>query len=358
MKAVSLSTRGQLYNPHAASYERLRIEVALNYGWSLEPTNAAYTTLRPPAAQTAIFKQNYTRTPTGNEYRLWNGKKWYRKQGAPITAVPGTSPHGRGDTVDFGNLGGFNGTRFKQLSRVAGFHGWSNAEGRSVNEPWHWTHNAKSDQSAQARGWYHVNRPGQKLTQTYDSKGRKLRLRPWRFNVYLSGTIRWNGRLWGVTNYGNLYLMSNLTKGKAPKFKAGWFHTTRTTTNGWDKALKKVLHKRKPGFNVYAASVEVRGSTTYLVTRYGTRYPAHELVKGKSKSEDPGWYTVSGLTGTNRLMGRNGPSQRHKIKHRRKNGFEVYAVKIVKGDGLTWAVTRHGTYYSTAFLTKGKSKKP
>lgn len=284
MKAISLSTRGELYNPHAASYERLRIEVALNYGWSLEPTSAAYTTLRPLDAQIRIFKQNYTQTPTGNEYRLWNGQKWYRKQGAPNTAVPGTSPHGRGDTVDFGNLGGFNGTRFKQLTQVAGFHGWSNTEGRSVNEPWHWTHDAKSDQSAKARGWYHVNRPGQKRTQSYNSKGGKARMRSWRFNVFISGTIRWNGRLWGVTNYGNLYAMNHLTKGKAPKFKAGWFHTTRTTTNGWDKALKKVLHKRKPGFNIYATSAEVRSNgKTYLVTRYGTRYRAHELISGKAK---------------------------------------------------------------------------
>lgn len=354
MKRVALSTRGELYDPHASSYERLRIEVARNYGWSLEPTNAAYTTLRPLDAQIRIFKQNYTQTPTSNGFRWWNGQKWYRKQGAPVTAVPGTSSHGRGDTVDFGNLGGFNGTRFKQLTKVAGFHGWSNVEGRSVNEPWHWTHDAKTDQSAKARGWYHVNRPGQQRTQSYNSKGGKATIRPWRFNVFLTGTIHWNGRLWGVTNYGNLYAMNNLTKGKAPKFKAGWYHTTAGTTNGWDKALKKVKHKRKPGFDVYATSVEVRSGVTYLVTRYGTYYRADELTGGKSKPKDPGWYTVSGLKGTNRLAGRSGPSLKHKVKHRRNNGFEVYAVKLVKGDGITWAVTRYGTHYSTSYLKKGR----
>lgn len=74
------------------------------------------------------------------------------------------------------------------------------------------------------------------------------------------------------------------------------------------------------------------------------------------KPTDPGWYTVSGLKGTDRLVGRSGPSLKHKVKHRRENGFEIYAVKLVKGDGITWAVTRYGTYYSTGFLTKGKSK--
>lgn len=76
----------------------------------------------------------------------------------------------------------------------------------------------------------------------------------------------------------------------------------------------------------------------------------------KPKPKHPGWYTVSGLKGTDRLMGRSGPSLRHRIKHRRKNGFEIYAVRLVKGDGITWAVTRYGTYYSTAYLKKGRNK--
>lgn len=81
-----------------------------------------------------------------------------------------------------------------------------------------------------------------------------------------------------------------------------------------------------------------------------------EKLRKPPASKDPGWYTVSGLKGADRLAGRSGPSRRHKVKHRRKNGFEVYAVRLVKGDGITWAVTRYGTYYSTAYLTKGRKK--
>lgn len=77
-------------------------------------------------------------------------------------------------------------------------------------------------------------------------------------------------------------------------------------------------------------------------------------AKPKPKPGDAGWFTVAGLPKNATLSGRSGPSLRHKVKHRRRSGFHVYAVKLVKGGGITWAVTRYGTHYSTAYLVKGK----
>lgn len=281
--AVNLSTRGRLYEPHARSYERMKIEVYLNHGWVLEPTNANGTTLRPYADQVAIFKQNYTNYPNGSPAVQWDGKNWYRRPGAPSTAKPGTSNHGNGNTVDFAGLGGFGGTRYKQLAAIAPHHGWSNREGRSVNEAWHWNHFPASDMRAKTKGWFHVKRLSR--TRTYTSKGVKGTVRPWRFPVYINGTVVWGGRTWGVTNYGNLYAMDHLSPGKAPKFKPGWFHVdpSKKVWNGRDKTLKKVLYKRKGGFNIYAKTVETRGSHTYVVTNYGTYYRADGLRLGRAK---------------------------------------------------------------------------
>lgn len=77
--------------------------------------------------------------------------------------------------------------------------------------------------------------------------------------------------------------------------------------------------------------------------------------KPNPKPDVPGWYTVRGVLPGDTLKGRSGPSRKHRIKHQRKNGFELYAVKLVKGDGITWAVTRYGTHYSTAYLKKGRT---
>jgi hypothetical protein len=52
--------------------------------------------------------------------------------------VPGTSNHGKGRAVDVRDLGGFAGRRYAQFGSVFIPLGWSNAEGRSVSEPWHW----------------------------------------------------------------------------------------------------------------------------------------------------------------------------------------------------------------------------
>lgn len=227
---VKLSSVGSLYAPAAQSYERARIEVRLNHGWDLRPTDAA-SAMRTLAQQKSVFLRHYTRTPNNNsQRRFYQGAWWYRKNGSPAVAVPGTSNHGRGDTVDFSGLGGFGGTRYKQWSNVAKFHGWNNREGTAINEYWHWTHVAADDASAKAAGWYHVSR--EKGTQAYTAHGKKFRKRADQYNVRITGTIRWGGSVWGVTKAGNLYRMSHLVKGKSKAFKPRHYTVTATALNG------------------------------------------------------------------------------------------------------------------------------
>ncbi|MCG7284950.1 M15 family metallopeptidase [Cellulomonas sp. ACRRI] len=107
------------------------------YGWVLTLTDA----YRDYATQERIFRQRYTTTYLpGRPFKVWQGRRWYLKAGYAAAAVPGTSNHGLGITVDVANLGGFNGTRYKQFAAVAEPRGWSNAEGRAINEAWHWNH--------------------------------------------------------------------------------------------------------------------------------------------------------------------------------------------------------------------------
>ncbi|WP_019148767.1 N-acetylmuramoyl-L-alanine amidase [Timonella senegalensis] len=68
----------------------------------------------------------------------------------------------------------------------------------------------------------------------------------------------------------------------------------------------------------------------------------------------PGWYHVTGVPNGDRLVGRTGPSTKHKIKTRRANGFNIYLAKIVKVGSTSWGVTNYGTHYSMHYLSKGK----
>lgn len=71
------------------------------------------------------------------------------------------------------------------------------------------------------------------------------------------------------------------------------------------------------------------------------------------KPDVPGWFTVTGV-GKSVLNGRSGPSTKHRILHKRKQGFHLYIAKTVKSGGTTWGVTNYGTHYSMQYLKKGK----
>jgi hypothetical protein len=107
------------------------------FGWHIIATDA----YRDYATQERIFRQRFTTAYlSGRPRKWWLGRWWYLKRGYAMAATPGTSNHGLGITVDVANLGGFGGTRYRQFASIAEPRGWSNAEGRSINEAWHWNY--------------------------------------------------------------------------------------------------------------------------------------------------------------------------------------------------------------------------
>ncbi|GEM_PF-3401871 len=120
----------------AAAWVELVAAVLATYGWVVALTDA----YRDYATQERLFRQRYTTTYLpGRPSKVWLGRRWYLKAGYAAAAVPGTSNHGLGITVDVAGLGGFTGTRYRQFAALAEPRGWSNAEGRSIGEAWHWT---------------------------------------------------------------------------------------------------------------------------------------------------------------------------------------------------------------------------
>lgn len=132
----------------AAAWERLRAAVHTAHGWYPAPTGPT-DAYRPYATQESLFRARYTTTYlAGRPSKRWNAATWYLRAGMAAAAVPGTSNHGLGITVDItglGSLGVFTTTHYKQLAAIATTLGWSNAEGRSIGEPWHWTYTGAAE---------------------------------------------------------------------------------------------------------------------------------------------------------------------------------------------------------------------
>lgn len=139
---TALSTGGHMLAPAAAAFEQWRIAAA-KAGFDMRPTTVgdAYRNL---ARQINVFSQRYE--PRAYPYvgpykdvRYWKGVRYVRMRGA-AAAVPGTSNHGKGLAVDIKNAGPFGGAYHAWMSRTGPKLGFTNTEGRSVNEPWHWVH--------------------------------------------------------------------------------------------------------------------------------------------------------------------------------------------------------------------------
>jgi hypothetical protein len=142
---TKLTTPGYLMSPAAKSFERLKRDAATT---GTDHPAEAYRSL---AEQERLFFQNYQ--PTFVEYapgkfdrRVYKTKAYYRKPGFAAAAIPGTSNHGLGSTVDWQNLGGYDSTAWKAFAARASRHGWNNIEGKEVDEPWHWTYVESNDQ--------------------------------------------------------------------------------------------------------------------------------------------------------------------------------------------------------------------
>jgi len=137
-----LSVGGHLLAIPARAFEEWRRQAAAA-GRDLTITSAA-DAYRPLAVQVRVFLDRYIKQASGDgiygDVRWWAGVRYVRRHGA-AAAVPGTSNHGRGLAVDIANAGPFGGPFHDWLLATGPALGWSNAEGRSVNEPWHWVHN-------------------------------------------------------------------------------------------------------------------------------------------------------------------------------------------------------------------------
>lgn len=139
---TALSTGGHLLAPAAAAFEQWRIEAA-KAGFDMRPTTVgdAYRNLD---RQISVFNQRYEMRASPyvgpyNDVRYWRGVRYVRMRGA-AAAVPGTSNHGKGLAVDIKNAGPFGGAYHAWMSRTGPRLGFTNVEGRLVNEPWHWVH--------------------------------------------------------------------------------------------------------------------------------------------------------------------------------------------------------------------------
>lgn len=141
---LAAGTSGATLRPGTASrWAAIRNEVHARFGWWPEVTSAG-DGYRSLARQVDLFRRNYTTTNTGyGPVKSYEGSLWWRKTaGTPSAATPGTSNHGLGTTVDVVNLGTLNQfttTRYAQFAAVAALHKFSNTEGRSIGEPWHWS---------------------------------------------------------------------------------------------------------------------------------------------------------------------------------------------------------------------------
>jgi len=134
---AALSVGGFLLPAAAQNFELWRAHAARDQR-NLTITSAA-DAFRTYEIQERIFKDRYTTTYlSGRPTKVWNGKTYWLKPGQATAAVPGTSNHGKGLAVDIKNAGAFDVGFHKWMSETGPLYGWSNAEGRSINEPWHW----------------------------------------------------------------------------------------------------------------------------------------------------------------------------------------------------------------------------
>lgn len=171
-----ISTPGDLVAEATASFERLRNAAkADGFNMGTSGTDQAY---RPLARQVAILHAYYDHTPragltvANGGVKHYGGQTWYRKPGYATAAAPGTSNHGLGVAVDFQGLGGFTGRGYAWMAKHAGEYGWSNTEGRSIGEAWHWVYDASKD------------------------RHRVTKRKPHRISTIAAGDTSWRTRLW------------------------------------------------------------------------------------------------------------------------------------------------------------------
>ena len=266
--------------PKVYKDQRLRADAADSYkrlATSFGPGVPALTVrsgYRSDAEQEAIFYRNMTtdssKADGTGRTRTYKGVRYFVRKGYALAAPPGYSNHRSGLAADFGpSLSTFTSVQYKALAKAAPYFGWDNAEGRSINEPWHWLYDSAKDKSLARRGWYHVKTA---KTNVYSVKTSRLtHTRKQGFDVYVSHGILLDGVEWLVTNHGNRYRATHLAKGKAPKYRTVYV----TAKNGLrgraaPSTSSKIKFVRPKGFKLVVR--DVPGKPEWVVTRYNTYY--------------------------------------------------------------------------------------
>lgn len=147
-QTVALATApGQRLRPDAAAaWDTAAVGAQAALGFAPTLTDS----FRPFDVQERIFRERYRQ---GNhvgqpgfttDVRSWIGEPWTRLRGQAAAAVPGTSNHGGGVAVDAG-FSSFTDPRRAAFLDLAGRHGWTDDEGRAVDEPWHLRYDPAND---------------------------------------------------------------------------------------------------------------------------------------------------------------------------------------------------------------------
>lgn len=128
-------------------WAKIRNEVHRRYGWYPDVTSAG-DGYRPLEVQERIFFQRYSESDSGyrgsGHIKFYRGKNYYIRKnpltGRPyaVAATPGSSNHGWAKAVDVDGLTSMVLVRWAQFADVAPEFGFSNAEGHSIGEAWHW----------------------------------------------------------------------------------------------------------------------------------------------------------------------------------------------------------------------------
>lgn len=160
-----MTTAGvRLRSDAAASYERLSKEFNKVHGPMYVSDGYRARNDGGNFSQEAIFLDRYRPQASGNgpfnDVRWYNGKRYVRHKSA-AAAVPGTSNHGWGVAADFasGINASFTSPQYRWMAQNGPSHGWTNTEGRGINEPWHWVYNPANDQYRNSGGGESVVTP-------------------------------------------------------------------------------------------------------------------------------------------------------------------------------------------------------
>lgn len=140
---TSWSNQGRdefLRDDAAASLSRAMARAVVDTGVNFQVFDA----YRSLVEQEAMLRRHYTRTShttkARSSDRIYQGRRWEKKPGAPNVATPGLSNHGLGQAIDI-----HPGPIQRWMQDRGRDYGWSWEEGRRNGEAWHFTYDPAAD---------------------------------------------------------------------------------------------------------------------------------------------------------------------------------------------------------------------